>query len=341
MDALKRIALLLLVSFTLVQCGDLFLGSDVDSGDPLITYDIFYDEVDSKFSFFEYLDVDFDSAYQVNRQRIIDRPSSSELTASLTELINVLQDGHSNVFFSSGGAISYTGWYDQYPENQLEDISGYFSEYKSFNNALDYGIIDGENIGYIKISTFTGSLATSNYLAIDDILDLLWDTDGIIIDVRSNGGGNSNNADIIVSRFNDEGRLSFRARRRLPDSRTSFTGWWEKITDVYEGDRYLKPVAVLSNRRSFSSTEWFISGMRTIPHATIIGDTTGGGSGNPILSALPNGWGMRVSNTQKELPEGRDYQYTGIYPDIPVWISTVDAVNGIDTILERAIQELR
>lgn len=341
MDALKKIVLLLFVSIVLVQCEDLFLGSDVDSDDPLVTYDIFYDEVDSKFSFFEYLNVDFDSAYQVNRQNLVDNPTTSELTTSLQGLINVLQDGHSNVFFTNGGAISYTGWYDQYPENQLEDISGYFSEYKSWNNALDYGIIDGENIGYIKISTFTGSLPTSNYRAIDDILGLLWETDGIIIDVRSNGGGNSNNADIIVSRFNDEPRFSFRARRRLPDSRTSFSDWWEKITDVHEGDRYLKPVAVLSNRRSYSSTEWFISGMRTIPHATIIGDTTGGGSGNPIISSLPNGWGMRVSNTQKELPEGRDYQYTGIYPDIPVWISSADSANGIDTILERAIQELR
>ncbi len=340
MDTLKKIACLFLVSFTLIQCGDLFLGSDVDSRDPLVTYDIFYGEVDSKFSFFEYLDVDFDSAYQVNRQQLADNSTNSELAAALRELINVLQDGHSNVFLSNG-TISYTGWFDQYPENRLEDISGYFSEYKSWNNALDYGIIDGENIGYIKVSTFTGSLATSNYLAIDEILELLWDTDGIIIDVRSNGGGNSNNADIIVSRFNDEPRFSFRARRRLPDSRTSFSDWSEKITDVYEGDRYLKPVTVLSNRRSFSSTEWFISGMSTIPHATIIGDTTGGGSGNPIVSSLPNGWGMRVSNTQKELPEGRDYQYTGIYPDIAVWISSADSANGIDTILERAIQELK
>ena len=160
---------------------------------------------------------------------------------------------------------------------------------------------------------------------------------GIIIDVRSNGGGNSRNADIIASRFADKEYFVFKYRYRNGPEHTDFTPWYDYYLQPDSGNTYLKPVAVLSNRRCFSSTEWFLAEMDAIPHATIVGDTSGGGSGNPLIRQLPNGWTFRLSNSQKQLPEGRDFQYTGINPDIPVWISTADSALGIDTILETAI----
>ena len=337
---MKRLIYIALLSLLFLSCDELFLGSDPKADDPLLAFDEFYSQVDTKFSFFSYLSQDFDSAFQINRNTLEENPSPEVLVEALQEMINLLGDGHSNVFLSSNAAISYTGWYDQYPVNTLSDISGYFQNYIKVNQALEYGSLNN-NIGYIKVNTFSGSLPSSNYLEIDTILNEFENKVGIIIDVRSNGGGNSNNADTLISRFNDEPRLAFRARRREPSSRDSFGPWFEKLTDVHSGNRFLKPVAVLTNRRSFSSTEWFVSGMRTIPHVTIVGDTTGGGSGNPVFAPLPNGWSMRVSNTQKELPEGRDYQYEGIYPDIPVWVTTENSLAGIDTILERAIEAIR
>lgn len=330
---------LILVLLTSVSCESIFFDDPSDLSDPLVTYDGFYKQVDRYFSFFEYLPSDFDSAYLSNRMTLKANPTEQQLIETLNEMIQVLRDGHTNIFYG-GETLRYTGWYDQFPLNQLSNISDYFQFYSRVNGAMEFGRISGLNIGYIKINTFSGNLPTSNYEEIDAILQQFFDMNGIIIDVRSNGGGNSNNADLVISRFNDDSRLAFRARKRSGSDRNEFENWVDVFTDVYSGDRFLKPVVVLSNRRSFSSTEWFISGMRTIPHVTILGDTTGGGSGNPLFQELPNGWSMRVSNTQKQLPEGRDYQYTGIYPDIPVWITQSDSLNGIDTILERAIELL-
>ncbi len=330
---------IIIVLGTTLSCEGIFFEDPLDVSDPLVTYDGFYNQVDRYFSFFEYLSVDFDSAYSANRRILENNPSEQQLIDALDEMIQVLQDGHTDVFVGRS-PVSYTGWYDQYPLNQLLNISRYFHSYTLVNEALEFGRISGGNIGYIKISTFSGNIATSNYEQIDFILEQLSGMDGIVIDVRSNGGGNSNNADLITSRFNDESRLAFRARRRIGPDRNDFGNWIDVNTEVYSGDRFLNPVVVLSNRKSFSSTEWFISGMRTIPHVTIMGDTTGGGSGNPLFRELPNGWSMRVSNTQKQLPEGYDFQYRGISPDIPVWIAESDSINGIDTILERAIELL-
>jgi C-terminal processing protease CtpA/Prc len=71
-----------------------------------------------------------------------------------------------------------------------------------------------------------------------------------------------------------------------------------------------------------------------------VGDTTGGGSAIPILRELPNGWILRISNSQLMLPSGTDFQNTGLYPQFPIWITSQDAENGIDTILEKAISIL-
>ncbi len=326
---------IILVVFATLSCDTLFFE---DTGNtPLETYDAFYQEVDRHFSFFPYLTEDFDSAYTANRVELENYPDDEHLVEVLSELVDFLKDGHTNVFTESN-TLSYTGWYSSFPLNQLPDISKYFSSYVVKNRTLEYGLLAGEDIGYIRIRTFSGSLPTSYYSDIDYVLSALSNTDAIVIDVRSNGGGHSNNADLITSRFNDASRFAFRSRLRTGENRAGFSGWWEKYTEVHEGNRYLKPVVVLTNRLSFSSTEWFVASMRTIPHVTVLGDTTGGGSGNPVVRQLPNGWTMRVSNSQKELPEGRDYQYSGIYPDIPVWITPDDEHAGNDTILEAAIE---
>lgn len=329
----------IVISFILVitlSCDAILFSDSPDIENPLTTFDDFYTHVDESFSFFEYIPHDFDSAYVVNRSILESNPTENQLIAALQEMITIMEDGHTDVFLNDR-ALSYTGWYDQFPLNQLPTIENYFQSYEQVNTALEYGIITGGTIGYIKINTFSGNITTANYEQIDPILEQLSNVDGIVIDVRSNGGGNSNNADLIISRFNDESRLAFRARRKSGPARNEFGSWVNINTAISSGNRFLKPVFVLTNRRSFSSTEWFVSGMRTIPHVSIVGDTTGGGSGNPLFKEIVNGWSMRVSNTQKELPEGRDFQYTGIYPDIAVWISQTDSLNGIDTILERAI----
>jgi hypothetical protein len=97
---------------------------------------------------------------------------------------------------------------------------------------------------------------------------------------------------------------------------------------------------VLTNKRCLSSAELFVSAMETLPHVTIIGDTTGGGSGNPVFRELPNGWSMRLSTSYSALSDGFIYEGKGIPPDIPIWISTEDSINGRDVILERAIEFL-
>lgn len=70
----------------------------------------------------------------------------------------------------------------------------------------------------------------------------------------------------------------------------------------------------------------------------LIGDHTGGGGGVPAGSELPNGFHVNYSSSICFLPNGYNIE-AGIPPDIRVDLLPEDQAQGIDTIIERALQE--
>ena len=72
-----------------------------------------------------------------------------------------------------------------------------------------------------------------------------------------------------------------------------------------------------------------------MPNVTVIGDRTGGGSGLPFSSELPNGWTIRFSASPIYDAEMNHTEF-GIDPDIKVDITDEDYYNDIDTIIETA-----
>ena len=70
-----------------------------------------------------------------------------------------------------------------------------------------------------------------------------------------------------------------------------------------------------------------------------MGDRTGGGSGMPYNSDLPNGWNVRYSAV---VYYDKDMQHTefGIAPDIYVAMSGKDIAQNKDTYIEKAREYL-
>ena len=75
--------------------------------------------------------------------------------------------------------------------------------------------------------------------------------------------------------------------------------------------------------------------MRCFPNVTLVGDKTGGGSGLPFSSELPNGWGVRFS-ASPHLDAQKQHIEFGIDPDKKVDMSKEDENNDLDTIIEEA-----
>ena len=62
---------------------------------------------------------------------------------------------------------------------------------------------------------------------------------------------------------------------------------------------------------------------------------TGGGSGMPFTSELPNGWTVRFSASPHFSVDMEQIEW-GIEPDIKVDMDKADEANHIDTIIEKA-----
>ena len=75
--------------------------------------------------------------------------------------------------------------------------------------------------------------------------------------------------------------------------------------------------------------------MRLLPHVTIMGDRTGGGSGLPFSSELPNGWSVRFSASPQLSAEMEQIEF-GIDPDVKLDMTDEDEDQGRDTLIEAA-----
>src|SRR5690606_15462374 len=128
--------------------------------------------------------------------------------------------------------------------------------------------------------------------------------DGVILDLRSNGGGAIQNAHNLAGRFTDVERIGFYSRLKNGPGPTDF-GPEQAVHVIPSGSplKFTGNVAILTNRSSYSATSMFCLHMRALPNVRLIGDTTGGGLGVPNGGELPNGWTYRFSVSQSMSPE--------------------------------------
>lgn len=309
------------------------------ANDPSINFESFWTEFDRYYPYFLEKGVDWDSVYNVYQPQVNENTSDLQLFYILADMGLLLKDGHVNIFADIG--ITFTDLVSEvFLLNEPTNAPNYLGNLVS-NPAVQYTTVtDDKDIGYIRISTFSGN--NDNFLVIDDILELYQDKKGIIIDVRSNGGGSDFNGSTIASRFADEKRLFRLVTFRNGPEWNDF----EPLTENHiapEGNfQYNKPIVLLTNRRCFSACEGFTLMMRTFPHVTVVGDTTAGGTGLPLTRELPNGWEYRLSTWKALIPETMEaLEGSGLPPDMVVQISVEDSIALRDNILEAAINLLQ
>jgi len=75
--------------------------------------------------------------------------------------------------------------------------------------------------------------------------------------------------------------------------------------------------------------------MKCCPKVHVIGDKTGGGSGLPFSSELPNGWSIRFSACPVFDKDKRTTEF-GIMPDTQIGLQLSDFLHGKDTLIEYA-----
>ena len=302
---------------------------------PVGNFEALWHIIDEHYCFLDYKQqaygLDWQAVYNKYKVRVDDNMYSDQLFEVLTDMLSELRDGHVNLStaFDYG---RYWAWYEDYPANFSDSLYRRYmgSDYK-IAAGLQYRILD-DNIGYVRYESFSNGMGEGN---LDEMLNYMMLCQGLIIDIRNNGGGDLTNAEKLAARFTNEKVLVGYTQHKTGRGHGDFSEMTAQYLEPSGNLRWQKPVCVLTNRHVFSAANEFAMYMKALPSVKLVGDHTGGGAGMPFSSSLPNGWSVRFSAVPSYDAQRQSIEF-GISPDYLVGLSEDDFRQGKDTIIEFA-----
>lgn len=290
--------------------------------------------MDEHYCFFDLkereLGVNWDEVHSRYSRKVPQRLPSEQLFEVMGNMLGELRDGHVNMTSAFDNARNWS-WKEDYPTNLSDTLlRRYLGTDYRITSGLQYRKLD-DNIGYVRCASFSSAIGEGN---LDEVLFYLAPCNGLIIDIRSNGGGMLTSAETLAARFTNKDILVGYMQHKTGKGHNDFSKMEEQWLKPANRLRWQKKVVVLTNRGVFSAANEFTKYMRACG-ATIIGDRTGGGAGLPFSSELPNGWSIRFSACPMFDANGNSTEQ-GIEPDVYVSMSDDDFSKGRDTIIEYA-----
>jgi C-terminal processing protease CtpA/Prc len=187
------------------------------------------------------------------------------------------------------------------------------------------------NVGYLQVDMFMHADAAIEPAAA--AMNFLANTDALIIDLRSNGGGVPQSVVLLCSYLFDDKPVHLNSLYWRKGDRTEEFWTLKEVA----GKRYLgKDVYLLTSRRTFSAAEEFAYDLQSLKRVTIVGETTGGGAhpgggvnvGDHFVVFVP--MGRAINPVTKTNWEG-----TGVKPDVEV-----AADKALETAHQLAVKKL-
>jgi len=103
---------------------------------------------------------------------------------------------------------------------------------------------------------------------------------------------------------------------------------------------YAGPVALLTGAQTYSAAEDFTAMFRMMKRGVVVGEATGGSTGQPLFFELPVGGKARICVKRDVYPDGTSFVGKGIAPDVEVQQTVAGLRAGRDPVLERALAGL-
>lgn len=315
------------------------LGACVDveqyDNNPRGNFEALWRIIDEHYCFFDYKQheygLDWNAVYNKYARQFDNQMTEEQTFEVLTNMLGELKDGHVNLYapFDVGRDWS---WKEDYPSHFSENVLKLYlgKDYK-IAAGMKYRILN-DNVAYLRCATFVNDFGAGN---LDRILLYFAPCNGLIIDLRENGGGMVTSAEALAARFTNEEVLVGYMQHKTGRGHNDFSPHRQQILKPSKGLRWQKRVVVLTNRGVYSAANEFVKYMKCLPQVTIVGDRTGGGAGLPFSSELPNGWIVRFSACPMYDRDGKDTEF-GIAPTHQVGMKPTDQARGKDTLIEYA-----
>ena len=273
------------------------------------SFDLICEEYDRNYAMFILRpEIDWEKLCEKYHPIAINSKTRKEFALVCAELLKNLRDLHIWVKID-GQHVPVYNRPRQYNANQAA-IPLIIGELDKAGEKVRWAITS-EKVGYITIDSWSGDVDKK----IDEVLENMRDTRGLIIDVRQNGGGSEPLAKNVAGRFADKEYIYAYSQYRNGSKHTDLTEKYPRKIKPGKLWRYDRPVVLLIGQRCMSSNESFISMMAEFPQVTTTGDRTCGSSGNPKFLDLPAGVRISLPKWIDFLPDGTPLDEKGVQPD--------------------------
>jgi carboxyl-terminal processing protease len=182
-----------------------------------------------------------------------------------------------------------------------------------------------DKVGYVAVSSFSQNTPDQFDEAINELLSE--GMEGMVIDLRNNGGGSFSASVDMLDRLLPKGLLVY---TRTKDGK-------EKKYYSTDEESFDQPFAVLINENSASASEIFAGAVKDREAGTLVGTTSFGKGIVQKTYVLDDGSAVKLTNSEYFTPNGNNIHGIGIEPDVEV-----EAGEGEEDLqLEKAVEIVR
>lgn len=260
---------------------------------------------------------------------------STELIMILKKMLEPLKDSNVKIFsnnkliFTSDPIINL-GIEDELFQPQL------IKEVYLKNNFLEgkgyvIGFIKNSSIAYVHLKWIG-----NNTLILQHIINSTNNSNGLILDLRHNMGGDISCSEHLLGNFTIEENQAF--------TTTSYIFGKLKTIEwkISPGRSYFdKPIVILTDYYTRGDAEKMIMFFKNLPNVKQIGGPTNGSPSSIANEQLNPEIRLTYSNQLVKASDGNYYEGIGLSPDIYIKNQLSEILNKKDKTLERAIKEFK
>jgi carboxyl-terminal processing protease len=333
---MKKILISIIIfGFTLSSC-ELFFEPE-PANNPEAAFENLWQTFNENYGPSNERDIDWDLLYAQYRPQVNASTSEEHLYTIITTMLAHLDDGHVQLVSPNRPIFNANYLRNNNIDEELFNLDVIRNNYlepgykQLSDNGYVYGKIKGRNIGYIFFD-YIGD----NFFIINRFLDDNLSSDGIIIDLRHNQGGDFTYCFSEIGRLTNQSREVFQSRTKNGPGKNDFTPWHTWRINP-SGTYFNKPIVVLTDRYTISAGERSVMAFMTLPNVTVMGDTTSGAHSTMIGRELANGWYYTIATQNTLLFDGKSYEGIGLIPEVYSKNSLEEINSGTDRTLQRAV----
>jgi len=211
---------------------------------------------------------------------------------------------------------------------------------KSFDVSIKRANIEIASVSYKELESGIHYISLNHFSdktneELNEIIQkiLLKDPKGVILDVRSNGGGYLDIAVDILSDFIKGKKIVVRIKKRGSDNEPMQTDGSGRLADI--------PAVMLVDGGSASASEIVAGAFQDLNRGILIGEKTFGKGSVQEYEQFKDGSSLRLTIAEWLTPNKENIDEVGIKPDIEVKLTEDDYKNKRDPQLDEAVKYLK